>query len=125
MAGAPSHFEIGVPDARQAKAFYGELLGWSFRTTTGENAWIETGGVRGGVHHGDDASQIVVYFRVPDIEAAVRRVRELCGEAKDPGPGGEGGRFTSCRDDQGVRFGLHQPGRGLTERKGTSGFATA
>ncbi len=46
MAGDPSHFEIGVPDARRAKAFYGELLGWSFRTTTGENAWIETGGVR-------------------------------------------------------------------------------
>ena len=95
MAGDPSHFEIGVPDARRAKAFYGELLGWSFRTTTGENAWIETGGVPGGVHDGDDASKIVVYFRVPDIEAAVRRVRELGGEAKDPGPGGEGGRFTS------------------------------
>jgi predicted enzyme related to lactoylglutathione lyase len=107
--GDPSHFEIGVPDARRAKAFYGKLLGWSFRTTTGENAWIETGGVRGGLHDDDDTLKIVVYFRVPDIAAAVRRVRELGGEAKDPGPRGEGGRFTSCRDDQGVQFGLHQP----------------
>lgn len=109
MAGDPSHFEIGVPDARRAKAFYGELLGWSFHTTRGENAWIETGGVRGGLHDEDDASNIVVYFRVPDIDAAVRRVRELGGEANEPGPEGEGGRFTSCRDDQGVPFGLHQP----------------
>jgi hypothetical protein len=82
MAGDPSHFEIGVPDARRGKAFYGELLGWSFHTTTDENAWIETGRVRGGVHDGDDASNIVVYFRVPDLEAAVRRVRELGGEAR-------------------------------------------
>jgi uncharacterized protein len=110
MAGGdPSHFEIGVPDARRAKTFYGELLGWSFETTTGENAWIGTGGVRGGLHDGDDASNIVVYFRVADIEAAVRRVRELGGEADEPGPDAEGGRFTSCRDDQGVHFGLHQP----------------
>jgi len=52
---------------------------------------------------------IVVYFRVLDIEAAARRVRELGGEADDLGPEGEGGRFVSCRDDQGVQFGLHEP----------------
>jgi predicted enzyme related to lactoylglutathione lyase len=50
MPGEPSHFEVGVRDAGQAKAFYGELLGWSFETTMGENAWIETSGVRGGLH---------------------------------------------------------------------------
>lgn len=108
MAGDPSHFELGVQDARRAKAFYSELLGWSFETTTGENAWIETGGVRGGLHDGDDASNIVVYFRVLDIEATVRRVRELGGEAAEPGPVEKGGRFTSCCDDQGVEFGLHE-----------------
>jgi uncharacterized protein len=101
---------LGVPDARQAKSFYGELFGWSFETTGGENAWIVTGGVRGGLHGEDEASNIVVYFRVDDIEAAVTRVRELGGEAADPSPAGIGGRFTSCRDDQGVEFGLHEPG---------------
>lgn len=109
MASGPSHFEIGVPDARRAKTFYGELLGWSFEATTGENAWIETGDVRGGIHDGDDASNIIVYFRVSDIEAAVSRVRELGGEAGEPGPADEGERFVWCRDDQGVQFGLHQP----------------
>ena len=108
MPGEPSHFEVGVPDARRAKAFYGELLGWSFETTAGDNAWIDTPGVRGGLHGDDDAANIVVYFQVDDIEAAVRRVRELGGEADDPGAAGEGGRYASCRDDQGVDFGLHQ-----------------
>jgi uncharacterized protein len=110
MAGEQSHFELGVKDAARAKAFYGELLGWSFETTTGENAWIQTEGVRGGLHGEDEASNIVVYFNVPDIEAAVRRVRELGGQAEDPGPPDPGDRFTTCRDDQGVEFGLHQPG---------------
>ena len=108
MPGEPSHFEIGVSDARRAKAFYGELLGWSFTPTHDENAWIETEEVRGGLHDGDDAN-IVLYFRVPDIEAAVRRVRELGGEAEDPSPQTVGGRFVTCRDDQGLIFGLHEP----------------
>jgi predicted enzyme related to lactoylglutathione lyase len=108
MAGEPGHFELGVPDAGRAKRFYGALLGWSFETTHGENAWIETGGVRGGLHDGDDASSIVLYLTVPDIETAVRRVRELGGEADEAGPLGESGRYTSCRDDQGVVFGLYQ-----------------
>jgi predicted enzyme related to lactoylglutathione lyase len=109
MAGEPSHFELGVPDAARAKAFYGELFGWSFTTTAGENAWIETPGVRGGLHDGDNAANIVLYFSVPDIEAAAARVRELGGTAGEPGAAETGGRFASCRDDQGVEFGLHQP----------------
>lgn len=109
MTGEPAHFEIGVRDASRAKTFYGELLGWSFETTTGESAWIETSGVRGGLHDGDDASSIVLYFTVSDLEAAVRRVRELGGVADDPGPPDPSGRYTACRDDQGVVFGLHQP----------------
>jgi predicted enzyme related to lactoylglutathione lyase len=96
-------------DAARAKAFFGELLGWSFTPTVGENSWIETPGVGGGLHDGDDASNIVLYFSVSDIEDAVRRVRELGGAADEPGPAETGGRFASCRDDQGVAFGLRQP----------------
>lgn len=47
MAGEPSHFELGVPDARRATSFYGQLFGWAFTSTTGDDAWIETPGVRG------------------------------------------------------------------------------
>lgn len=108
MTGEPSHFELGVPDASRAKAFYGGLLGWTFETTHGDNAWIDTPGARGGLHGDDEARIVVVYFRVPDIEAAVERVRQLGGWADDPGAAGPGGRFVTCRDDQGVEFGLHE-----------------
>ena len=108
-AGAPSHFELGVPDARCARSFYGELFGWSFTTTQGENGWIETPGVPGGLHGDDPETGIELYFRVPDLDAALQRIRELGGEADEPMPATEAGRYARCRDDQGIRFGLHQP----------------
>ncbi len=111
LTGQPSHFEVGVPDAERAKAFYGDLLGWTFETTSGADAWIQTGGVRGGLHGDDDATTIVVYFSVLDIDAAVIRVRELGGQADDPGPADPSGRYLECRDDQGLVFGLHEPAR--------------
>jgi predicted enzyme related to lactoylglutathione lyase len=110
MPGAPTFFEIGVPDAARARTFYGGLLGWTFHTTAGQQAWIETPTVRGGIHDGDEDRRIVLYFSVPDLDAAVARLRELGGTADDPGPAEPGfGRFASCRDDQGTPFGLHQP----------------
>ncbi len=109
MSGEPLHFEMGVPDAVRAREFFGKLLGWKFETTSGDNAWIETGGIRGGLHSDDPDRSIVVYFSVPDIEAAVQRVRELGGDASEPGPQEASGRYVSCRDDQGVTFGLYEP----------------
>lgn len=113
MSGEPTFFEIGVPDAHRAREFYGRLLGWrAHETKAGGPAWLETGGVRGGVHDGDEERRIDVFFGVDDIDAAVARVRELGGEAEAAGPETPGfGRFAFCRDDQGVRFGLHQPAR--------------
>lgn len=111
MAGEPTYFEIGVPDALRAQKFYVRLFGWKPHAM-GESgqAWLETEGARGGLHNDDEDRRIDVFFGVADINAAVMTVRELGGEAEDPGPEEPGfGRFTFCRDDQGVRFGLHQP----------------
>jgi uncharacterized protein len=109
MSGEPTFFEIGVPDANRARAFYTTLLPWTFHPTSGDQGWLETPTIRGGLHDEDPDARIVVYFEVPDIDAAVRRVRELGGEADDAGPAEPGfGRFASCRDDQGVTFGLRQ-----------------
>ena len=73
-------------------------------------AWIETPGARDGIHDDDPERRIEIHFSVPDIEAAVARVRRAGGQADEPRPDESGfGRFTACRDDQGVRFGLHQP----------------
>jgi uncharacterized protein len=72
-------------------------------------AWIETPGARGGLHDDDPNHSIEIYFSVPDIETAVTRVRQAGGHADDPRPEEGFGRFATCRDDQGARFGLHQP----------------
>lgn len=110
MSGQPSFFEIGVPDAGRARTFYATLFGWRFHDMgEGDQAWIETPSVHGGLHRDDPESRIELFFAVPDIEAAVATVRELGGHADDPRPEEPVfGRFAFCRDDQGVRFGLHQ-----------------
>ncbi|MDQ3738172.1 MAG: VOC family protein [Actinomycetota bacterium] len=109
MTGEMAWFEMGVPDATRAQSFYGTLLGWTFESMGEGGAVIHTAGERAGLHAGDDARQIVTYFHVDDIDASVEKVRELGGEADDPGPAEEGfGRFVTCRDDQGVAFGLRQ-----------------
>ena len=107
MTGEPSYFEIGVPDPDRAQAFYGSLFGWTFEET-GFGARIATAGVPGGCHPDEPGMQI--FFSVPDIDDAVRRVVELGGEVDEGSSESASGRFVySCRDDQGVPFGLHQP----------------
>jgi uncharacterized protein len=111
MSGEPAFFEIGVPNGKRAKAFYGQLFQWTFHPMGGgDQAWIETPTIRGGLHDDDPECRIEIFFSVPDIDAAVVAVGKLGGHADDPGPAEPGfGRFAFCRDDQGARFGLHQP----------------
>jgi len=48
------------------------------------------------------------YFDVDDINGGAQRVRELGGEADQPGPVPGMGWFVTCRDPQGNEFGLWQ-----------------
>ncbi|MEV1296036.1 VOC family protein [Pseudonocardia sp. NPDC049635] len=111
MSGEPTHFEFGVASAASARQFYAKLFGWTVHPMgDGDEGWIETGGIRGGLHENDPNPGIVVYFSVPDIEAALATVKELGGEPGQASPDEpEFGRFAECKDDQGTRFGLHQP----------------
>lgn len=110
MRGELTYFEIGVPDSVRAQDFYGRLFGWEFPPTEDGQVWVRTPTVKAGLHDQDPESRIAIYFSVDDIEAAVRTVRELGGQADDARPEEPGfGRFTACTDDQGVEFGLHQP----------------
>lgn len=104
----PSYLEIGAPDDENVRAFFEELFGWSF-TPMENGGWFDTGEIKTGLHGKDDRPAIVVYFDVPDIEAAVARVRQLGGTADDPTPEEPGfARFSTCADPQGIRFGLRQ-----------------
>lgn len=112
MPGGPTHFELGVGDAKRAKEFFGRLFGWKIHQMgDGNEGWIETDSVSGGLHENDPNPGVVVYFSVPDIDRALETVKNLGGEAGQPSPEEPGfGRFAECYDDQGTRFGLHQPG---------------
>ncbi len=110
MAGEPSHFEIGVPDVERAREFYGKLLGWTFEGTD-RGAVIGTPGTPGGIH-AEEGAGIQIFFSVPNLEEAAKRVAELGGAADEGASEGPGGRYLhSCRDDQGVPFGLHEAPR--------------
>lgn len=116
MAGELSFFEIGVGDTEQARRFYGALFGWSF-AEEGGGASVDAGGtVPGGLHGGDAGASPYVFFRVDDLDAAMKRVEELGGEAEreldnDPDSVARFGRFAFVKDDQGSSFGLHEPPR--------------
>ena len=115
MARELSYVEIGVRDVDQARGFFEALFGWSFHPMgKGGEGWFETPTLRAGMHGDEPQPRFYVFFSVPDLEAAVARVRELGGEADEPGPEEPGfGRFANCRDPQGLEFGLHQrPSRG-------------
>jgi predicted enzyme related to lactoylglutathione lyase len=60
--------------------------------------------------HGEDAQpQLYVFLDVPDLDQAIASVRDAGGTAESPGEEVPGfGRFTNCRDPQGIVFGLHQ-----------------
>src|SRR5215218_11436051 len=116
MTGDLSFFELGVGDTERGRAFYERLFGWEFEPgPSGQGFGIKTPGIPGGMHGGDAGAAPYVFFRVDDMDGAIARVRELGGEIEDMDVEGDEtaverfGRFRLCRDDQGSRFGLHQP----------------
>lgn len=117
MTGEPSFFSLGVQDADRGRAFYGALFGWQMRPGPSGGFAVTTAGVPGGIHGSDPGASPYLFFSVQDIQAAIKRVRELGGTVDDSEGGDEEdqesiarfGRFRLCRDDQGSSFGLHQP----------------
>lgn len=104
-----SWIEIGAPDATRTRDFFAALFGWRFDDVGGGHATRDSG-VGAGIHGDDPDRNMVVYFAVADLDAAVARVRALGGTAPEPGPADPRcGRFVECKDADGVRFGLRQP----------------
>jgi uncharacterized protein len=117
MAGELAFFELGVEDAEKGRAFYEGLFGWSFEPGPHGGHTITTPTVPGGIHGGDAGAAPYVFFAVDEMDAAIARVRELGGDVEEMDVEGDAesqarfGRFKLCRDDQGSKFGLHQPPR--------------
>lgn len=104
-----SYIEFGAGDAGKARAFLVQLFGWDFHLMgTGPEGWFQTPSIKAGLHGNDPNPGILVFFGVPDLEEAIAKVKEMGGEADDPSEEPGFGRFCTCRDPQGIRFGLHR-----------------
>ena len=114
MAGKLVHFEVPANDTKRAVGFYKDMFGWEFQEYPGpfEYHMTRTAEDQGGAVH--DAAQgggipgIFPYFDVDDIQGSSARVRELGGEAEEPGPVPQMGWYARCKDTEGNPFGLWQ-----------------
>ncbi|HEX3839600.1 MAG TPA: VOC family protein [Acidimicrobiales bacterium] len=107
-----SYISLGIPDPARGAAFYGALLGWSSSPgQSGEGQVDEVtpqvGMFNGTRAYGSVAFGAVLGYRVDDVAAVVARVRDAGGTANDPEERPYG-LESSCLDNQGVPFYLHQ-----------------
>ena len=110
MPSSISYIEIGAGDAATVGMFFGQLFGWTFHPMGAESdGWFETGTIRAGLHGGEVAPRLDLYFQVTDLTAAIGRVRALGGQVDEPTTEAPGfGQFVHCRAPDGLCFGLHQ-----------------
>ena len=102
--------EFPADDAERARRFWEGVLGEDLDPRAPEDgSGRETASPRPkiGLHErgpgpGDRFS--LPYFAVPDMTAALERVRELGGDVVHPGA-----RWSVCRDSEGTPFGLAGP----------------
>jgi predicted enzyme related to lactoylglutathione lyase len=99
--------EFPADDPARARAFWGGLLDVELEgRVEGEGECWQThgGGSALGLHPGGTGPGdrvLLPYFSVPDMDAALQRVRELGGEVIHLGE-----RWSVCRDTEGSHFGL-------------------
>ncbi|NNE53500.1 MAG: VOC family protein [Sulfitobacter sp.] len=108
MAG-PDFIEIGTDDPASTTAFFESVMDWTWTEMEGGRGGYLSDGTRKVGMHEEGTPCMVPYIAVENIEVIVARVKSaggtLMGEIADaPGYG----RFATCTDPRGVRFGLHQ-----------------
>jgi predicted enzyme related to lactoylglutathione lyase len=132
MAGKVVHFEIPAKDTARARKFYSSLFGWKITDANvpGTEYWLVDNGSKeqgGGIQPARDGEKgVTVYFDVDDIEAAIKKVRELGGTCDEKLPVPGQGWFSGCTDTEGNPFSLWQadPTATMPETAG-AGRATA
>jgi predicted enzyme related to lactoylglutathione lyase len=112
MAGQVVHVEIPSDDTGKGRAFWGGLFGWKFQDFPGpfEYHMAEVQDQQGVAITNMEPGKrgLRAYFDVDDIEAGVKRVKELGGNAGDPAPVPGMGWFAVCSDEEENEFGLWQ-----------------
>jgi predicted enzyme related to lactoylglutathione lyase len=99
--------ESPADDAERARLFWQGLPGVELapRAAPAGSGWeTDTGSLRLGVHSrgpGPGDTACLAYFNVPDLPAALQRVRDRGGSVIHPGD-----RWAVCRDSEGSPFAL-------------------
>lgn len=105
----PDFIEIGTDDPASTTRFFASVMNWEWTEMEGGRGGFFTDGTRRVGMHEEGTPCMVPYLAVENIEAAVARVKSaggalMGGIAEAPGHG----RFATCTDPRGVRFGLHE-----------------
>ncbi|MEU8487157.1 VOC family protein [Streptomyces sp. NPDC048641] len=118
--GAPIWADAMFPDLEAAKAFYGELLGWTFeegQEEFGNYTQAKSDGKRVGALSptmpGMEGTPPAwnLYLATPDVKAAAARVKEAGGTlVTEPMEVRDFGSMVTVQDPAGVFFSLWQPG---------------
>jgi predicted enzyme related to lactoylglutathione lyase len=111
VEGDVSYLTMVVPDLDVARAFYGGVFHWTFNTGRAGGAQV-TGvapqiGMTTQPEAGPATPGVIVCYRVDDIRAAVHRVTDEGGQAREVAQRPYG-LESLCVDDQGTPFYLHQ-----------------
>ena len=120
---APGEFcwiNILTPQPDAARAFFADILGWTYGEIPGMGHFIKVGDCdAGGIfpNVGRDGKSemhpmIGVMVKVASADAAAAKFRELGGAAEDPFDVGESGRMAVCHDPNGAQIDVWQPKRG-------------
>jgi uncharacterized glyoxalase superfamily protein PhnB len=107
--GDVGYVTIAVPDDQRARDFYGAVLGWRFQPGSVPHGWrVSDTQPPIGLSRGGGSSEVQLCYRVTDIDAASRRVREHGGQVAEI-ERKPYGLLVECVDDQGMAFQLWQP----------------
>ena len=104
-----AYLTLAVPDAEQARAFYGAVLGWSFAPGSVPDGWSAEGTEPSvGLWGGQGSPEVQLCYRVADVERALDAVRTAGGTAQEP-EDKPYGRLAECTDPSGLRFQVWEP----------------
>ena len=107
------YFAIWTPDIARSTSFFSELFGWQI-VEGGHIANIDPpGGLAGNDKQTPTSPKetITLYFQVPDIGVAAKKVLELGGQVLTTTRYESGGN-AECLDPTGAPFQLHEPSPG-------------
>lgn len=131
VPGTPNWVDLGSRDVTAAAAFYGDLFGWSFRSSgpeAGGYGMFQLGGetvaALGPLQDEHAQPAWTVYFHTPDADATTQAVEQAGGSVRfAPMAVADQGRLAGYCDPGGSEFAVWEPGtnRGL-DRVGDGGL---